>query len=297
MALRIAGYEVVGLTRTPPPPERTVAEVSYVIGDVVNGEIPYEAFAGCGHVIHLVGIIAEARGKGQTFSAVHVGGTRNVLRAMDVTAVPGRFIYLSAQGASPDSSSAYSRTKAQAEQLIRASNVECVIFRPSVVIGPNGDFVQQMEQLIQRPPLSPFALPFIPVPGSGKNKFQPVAIDDLTTSIIASLESPAAENAVIAIGGADRVTFNELIQAIANRIHVEKRLLHIPMPLMYVGAAVLEAALPTPPITVDQLKNLGVDNVCNNNMLTEMLGVTPRTFEAALDEVYGKSGKAAPLTY
>lgn len=288
-ALRDAGHEVVGLTRRVPAgvDESAVPGVAYVAGDVTDARtLTPEKLAGCDAVVHLVGIITEIPSRGQTFETVHVEGTRNLLAAAKAAGVSGRFVYVSAIGSVPDAPSKYSRTKAQAEQAVRESGLPFTIFRPSVVLGPGGEFLKQMESLIRRPPLSPFPLPFVPVPGSGTNRFQPVAVSDLAQAVTRCLTEPAAENQTFDIGGATVVTFNELVQAIQERIGIRKPLLHIPLPLMFPAAAAMEALLPRPPVTTDQLTNLRQDSVADNGPVRAALHLDPLPFEEVLARAY-----------
>ena len=74
-------------------------------------------------VIHLVGIIAQEGT--QTFARVHLEGTRHVLAA---TPRGARYVHMSALGAREDSGSGYSRSKAQAERLVRESGLAWTIF-------------------------------------------------------------------------------------------------------------------------------------------------------------------------
>ncbi len=287
-ALLDAGYEVVGLVREPleDGPKR-LRDVQYVVGDIRDfDKIPTWELANCDAVVHLVGIIAEIAGKGQTFEAVHVNGTANVLRAAQTTGGVRRFVYISAIGADVKAKSRYSQTKARAESLVVSSGLPYTILRPSIVLGPRAEFLTQMEGLIRRPPLTPFPLPFIPVPGGGKNRFQPIYIDDLTACIVRSLDQDRAANAVIEVGGADSVTFNGLLEAVERRIGIKKPLFHAPMPVMFAAASVLEGLLPRPPITTDQLENLKRDNTCDTGPMEELLGVAPRAFEQSLSRCY-----------
>lgn len=287
-ALAKAGYGVIGLVRSPPTGDAVVPGVRYVLGDVTRPQtLSPDKFAGCDSVIHLVGIIAEVRREGQTFEAIHVAGTTNLLASAHAAGVH-RFVYLSALGADGSSESEYSRTKARAEEAVIASGIPYTIFRPSIILGPDGEFVQQMEDLIKRPPLSPFPLPFIPVPGSGDNKFQPLWIGDLTACLAACLSESASSAGRYEIGGADQVTFNALIEAIERHVGLKKPLLHAPLPLMFVAASVLQAVLSRPPITVDQLRNLRRDNVCDNKAIRAAFGINPLPFEQALARVYAE---------
>lgn len=291
-ALVEAGHEVAGMARTlPGEGEERVPGVTYVTGDVTRpATLTPEKLAGCAAVVHLVGIIAEARDRGQTFEAVHVAGTNNVLTAARAAGFTGRFLYLSAIGSEPDAPAEYSRTKARAEQAVRDSGLPFTILRPSIIVGPGCEFLEQMEGLIRRPPLSPVALPFVPVPGNGRNRFQPVYIADLTTALIRCLDETrdgnSGLNETLCLGGADEVTFDELIDAVARQIGLQKPLLHAPMPLMFAAASVLESLLPRPPITTDQLLNLKRHNICDNTAIRAALGINPLSFAEALAKTY-----------
>lgn len=291
-ALLARGHEVVGLVRTLPDASRKASGAVYVTGDVTDAAtLPPEKLAGCEAVVHLVGIIQEVRSKGQTFEAVHVQGTRNVLAAARAAGVSGRFVYLSAIGSDASAASEYSTTKARAEQAVKESGIPYTIFRPSVLLGPDGEFVHQMEDLMRKPPLSPFAPPFVPVPGNGKNRFQPLWIGDLTHCIARCLEGDASANQSYEIGGGSRVTFNELLRAIGRHIGVKKPLIHAPMPAMFAAASVLESVLPVPPVTTDQLLNLQRDSICDNTRARAAFGLDPLPFEQALARVYAERRK------
>jgi len=291
-ALVEAGHTIVGLSRDVPPAHRAIPSVTYVSGDVAQAAtLTPDKLTGCEAVVHLVGIIQEAPSRGQTFEAIHVRGTENVLAATKAAGAGGRFIYVSALGASPGAKSEYGRTKALAEQAVRDSGLPYTILRPSIILGPDGDFVQQMEELIKKPPLSPIAPPFIPVPGNGKNRFQPVWVGDLTACIVRALSDPATGNQTYNIGGATPVTFDELLHAFSRHLGIKKPLLHAPMPLLFAAASVLQAVLPKPPITTDQLLNLQTDNVCDIGPMVQAFGIAPLPFEQALARVYAERRK------
>lgn len=289
-ALLAAGHEVIGAGRELPAGDRVVPGATYVIGDVTDAtSLTPDKMLGCAAVMHLVGIIQET--PEQTFEAVHVGGTENALAAARSAGVSERFVYVSALGSEMDAPAAYSRTKARAERAVRESGLPHTIFRPSIILGPDGEFLQQIEALIRKPPLAPFAPPFIPVPGSGANKFQPVWVGDLVDCLVRCLDDPATINQTYDIGGATQVTFNDLIAAVEQHLGVKKPLLHAPMPLMFAAASVLERVLPRPPIATDQLRSLQQDNVCDNGPLRAAFGLDPLPFAQALARAYAARQK------
>ena len=49
---------------------------------------------------------------------------------------------MSALGTRPDAVSDYHKTKYKAEEYVRASGLDWTIFRPSMIHGPGGEFMQ-----------------------------------------------------------------------------------------------------------------------------------------------------------
>ncbi len=287
-ALLAAGHEVRGLSRTAPSEARRRPGAEYIDGvDVgLSTSMTVEMFEGVDAVVHLVGIIQEASG-GQTFQRIHVYGTQNVLDVAKRGGVTGRFVYMSALGSSADAPSEYSRTKSAAEQSVIKGGFPYTIFRPSLVLGRDGEFVAQMSDLIKHGGL-PLGLPFpvIPVPGSGLNKFQPVYVDDLAACVVGALEKPRTANQTYEVGGATQLTFNELLTGMADALGVHKPMLHAPVPFLKVAATVMEALMPKPPVTRDQLANLGRDNITDSHAVTDVFGIQPLTFDQMLAKIY-----------
>ena len=282
-----AGHSVRGLSRRGAKGERELQAVEYVegvdIGDAST--ITAQMFEGIDVVLHLIGIIQESPG-GQTFQRIHVDGTKNVIAAAKAANFQGRIIYMSAIGSSASSASEYSRTKAAAEELVRESGIAYTIFRPSLVIGPDGEFVQQMGDLIKHGGLPiPVPFPVIPVPGSGENKFQPVWVDDLLNCVLIASTDPDSAGKTFEVGGGSQLTFNELLTAMAASMGVHKPLLHAPIAVLSIAASVMESVLPKPPVTRDQLKNLKVDNITSSHAISEKFGIHPLDFDQMLAKI------------
>ncbi len=294
-ALLKAGHTVRGLSRTEPSGARRRRGAEY-IGNVditTSTTLTEKMFEDVDAVVHLVGIIQEGRG-GQTFQRIHVHGTGNVIDVAKRAGVVGRFVYMSALGSAPDAPAEYSRTKYAAEQEVERSGLPYTILRPSLVLGKDGEFVAQMGDLIKQGGL-PFSFPFpvIPVPGTGENKFQPIYIDDLTACVTGALAQADTSYQNYELGGATQVTFNELIAGMAARLGVHKPLFHAPVPALKVAATVMEALMPKPPVTRDQLANLGRDNITDSQAIEQVFGISPLTFDAMLDRIYGSAPAAA----
>jgi uncharacterized protein YbjT (DUF2867 family) len=264
------GHSVRALVRDPEKAREPVQSgMELVAGDVVTGAGLDQGVQGCQAVIHLVGIIVE---KGtNTFERVHHLGTRNVVEAAKRAGIR-RFVQMSALGARPDGVAPYQTTKWRGEEEVRKRGIPFCILRPSLIFGPGDGFVTQMIETMRSAPL------FRPIPGSGAPKFRPIFIGDVTACFARALTAEAATNQTIELGGADELTLNEVLAEIARCAGVHKPAVHVPMPLMFAGAFLLQSILKNPPVTVDQLRMLREGSTCDVEPMVRILGLKPRGF-------------------
>jgi len=268
------GHSVRALVRFPPkikaPPND---RVEFVFGDVVNGFGLENGMKGCDAVIHLVGIIAET-GKA-TFERVHHLGTRNVVDAAKRTRI-SRFIQMSALGVRADGVSDYQTSKWKGEEAVRQSGLPYCILRPSLIFGPGDGFVTQMLDVMRKAPL------FRPVPGDGKPLFRPVFVEDVAACFSQALTNASATNQTIELGGGEELSLNAVLDEIAKCAGIRKPAVHIPLPLMFAGAAVAQTFLPRPPVTVGQLRMLREGSTCDIVPMKRIFGLAPKPFSATL---------------
>lgn len=265
------GHSVRALVRDPEQAAKAApGNVEFLAGDVVTGDGLDAAIAGCDAVIHLVGIIAE---KGaNTFEAVHHIGTRNVVEAAKRAGIR-RFIQMSAVGVRGDGVAEYQTSKWKGEEEVRRSGIPYCILRPSLIFGPGDGFVTQMMEIMRK---SPF---FRAVPGDGSPRFRPIFVDDVTFCFVRALVTEAATNQTIELGGADELSLNEVLEEIARCAGVRKPAVHVPMPLMLLGTAVIQSVLRNPPVTTGQLRMLQEGSSCEIGPMVRIFGLRPRRFQ------------------
>ena len=120
----------------------------------------------------------------------------------------GRLYYLSQLGAEPSSAYALLRVKGQVETLIRNSGVPYTVMRCGTIFGPEDRFVNGVAMLLRTNPL------IFLQPGDGENLLHPLYVKDLVAALEHSLQSIDLIDAVIEIGGAEYVTFNEMVRTV-----------------------------------------------------------------------------------
>ena len=231
----------------------------------------------CAHdaqaVIHLVGIIAP-HGR-QTYQRVHVEGTRVVVEAMKRAGVR-RLIHVSALGAHPDSPAEYLRTKAAGEQIVRESGLDWTILRPSLVHGPDGDFLRLLAGFARGP------LP-MPLLGTGEARLQPIWVEDVARAVVAALDRPATIGRSIDLVGPTVLTWNQMYDTVADTLlNRSKAKAHIPVWLATIAAGLFRL-LPVPgPFNHDQVLMAQLDNIADASDMERQLGFRPADFAATL---------------
>jgi uncharacterized protein YbjT (DUF2867 family) len=191
-----------------------------------------------------------------------------------------RLIQMSALGVRANGVSEYQTSKWKGEEAVRQSGIDYCILRPSLIFGPGSGFVAEMLAIMRKAPL------VRPVPGNGKPLFRPVFVGDVAACFVQALTNPAATNQTVDLGGGEELSLNQVLEEIARSAGIRKRALHIPMPLMFAGAA-LAQLLPHPPVTIAQLRMLQEGSTCDTGPMKKIFGLEPVGFRATSDSTMG----------
>lgn len=250
----------------------TTVGVEPVIGDVTDPETLRGKMDGIDAVIHLVGIIEEQ--PGASFDAVIRQGTENVVREAARAGVR-HFILMSALGAHDNPDYPYHQSKFRAEQVVKASGLTYTIFRPSVIFGKGDGFITVLAGLVR-------SFPIIPVVGSGRSRFQPVQLDDVGSAFAYAVAHPTVVmDQTYELGGAKPYTYEEMLDVIATELGKPKPKVHVPLGLMK-SVVRISGPLPRalrPPVTMEQLKMLGLDNSTDDSATERLIGRKPVALE------------------
>ncbi|WP_429886564.1 complex I NDUFA9 subunit family protein [Geoalkalibacter halelectricus] len=273
------GHEVVALVRS--GSEDKVAQSEQVkihTGDVTEPDSLPQGMQGCDAVIHLVGIIRQFPDKGVTFERLHVEGSRNVREAAAAQGVK-RLLHMSANGTRQDAETGYHKTKWQAEQELRDSELDWTIFRPSLIFGPGGEFVEMLAELIRK-------LPVVPVIGDGQYRIQPVSVVQVAETFVKALTLPETSGQIYHLGGAESYTYDEVLDLTGKALGKDKvHKLHQPVPMVKPIVKLLED-FEKFPLTQDQLTMLLEGNECNIQNWTETFSIQPISYAEGIGECF-----------
>jgi len=250
------GHDVTVLSRSPESGELPDG-VETEVGDVTDYDAIEGAFEGRDAVVYLVALspLFQPRGGDEKHFEVHLGGTENCVVAAEEHGVE-RFVQMSALGADPNGPTAYIQSKGQAERVVRESDLNWVIFRPSVIFGEGGEFVSFTLKL------SPPGI--APLPGGGKSRFQPIWLGDIVPMLADAVEDETHVGQAYDIGGPAVLTLKDVAELGRKSKGHPIAVVPIPMALAGVGLAIGDA-IPGFPMGRDQYRSLKFDNTTADN--------------------------------
>lgn len=293
-ALLADGHQVVALVRTPTageivmerllPAQRPAVEPR--LGDVTRPETFGPAMAGVDAVVHLVAIPRDFN-HGADLRLVNTEGTRAVVTAMQGSGVR-RLIHMGAMGVVDDPSLHYGSSKARAEALVRDSDLDWTILKPSLQFGEGDGFFNIIAGLVRMSP------GIVPVPGNGRSRFQPIHVDDVAAVAVRSLADPTTVGGAFELGGPRYWTYTEITREVLAALGKRRLVVPVPVPLIRLVAGAAELAHLPFPVATDQLRQLRYDNIGPLDLIPSRFGFTPRPMEGALGYLRAKPRDQVP---
>lgn len=271
----------------------TVGQVEPMLANIRNDASVRTAIKGADAVVNCVGILQENHH--QHFSDVHCDAAERIAKA---TAEEGisHLVHLSAIGADLNSESEYARTKAMGEDAVLKQFPSATILRPSVVFGTEDQFLNRFASMSMITPILPLV--------GADTKFQPVYVDDIAAAVEVALTSDI--NGIFELGGPEISTLREITQTMLDTIGRKRMIVNLPNWLAGMGAwsgdmfAKLTRGLFPSPLTRDQIKQLGIDNIVQKDAAgLSAFGITPTPMDLIIGDYlycYRPAGQFSGIT-
>lgn len=267
------GWQVRALIRDPARAAMALGQlpVEFRVGDVRDASTLRSSLSGCGAVVHLAAIAIER--KGESYRDSNTAATERLISAARAESVQ-RVIFMSQNGADSRSPYPFLRSKGVAQDSIKTSGLNWTVLRPSVIFGPEDQFVNVLGRLIKLTPK------VFPLPGGGSARFQPIAVDDVARVIRMALERKDTVHQSYDLGGAIPLTLLQMTERILTAMGTNRKIVPVPVKALRPVIALAQRLLPNPPVTSSLLDLLSLDNTVANNALTEHFKVVPIPFAA-----------------
>ena len=195
-----------------------------------------------------------------------------------------RIIYLSGLGRGSELS-AHLRSRQEVGRIMRESGVPTTEFRAAIVIGSGSASFEMIRALVEK-------LPVMVTPRWVNTSTQPIAVEDVIAYLKLSLEQEIDGSRIIEIGGADTVTYLDLMKEYARQRGLHRRM--IPVPVLSPRLSSLWLGLVTPVYArvgrelVDSLRN---ETIVTDRSANDLFSIRPLGFREALKRALGNEDR------
>jgi uncharacterized protein YbjT (DUF2867 family) len=117
--------------------------------------------------------------------------------------------------------SEHMRSRLEVGQILKGSTAKVTIFRAAIILGQGGGSFQMLQYLVER-------LPAMVCPKWVLTKSQPIALDDVITYLIKSIDSKETEGRSFDVGGPDILTYLDMMRRYGKMLDKSAKIMIIP---------------------------------------------------------------------
>jgi len=272
--LQRRGHTVVCLVRRPERlAGRTSATTELIQGDAAN---PADLARACAGVEVAYWLVHSMEGGVDFERADRLAAER--FAAAATAAGVRRIVYLGGLGADDDRLSPHLRSRQEVGSILRASGLDVIEFRASIIIGAGSFSFDLVRMLVER-------LPVMICPAWLATPTQPIAIADIVAYLVAAADLPSDGPRIFEVGGPDKVSYGAIMHEYARQRGLRR--LMIPVPVLTPRLSGLWLKLVAPRYAkvgqklIDGLKN---PTVVTNDAARRQFLLVPRDLRTAVGE-------------
>lgn len=283
-----AGHSVRALTRSAEKlrsrPWSGHENLQVVEADADDEDRLAAAMEGCDAAYYLIHSMEAA---GSEYAARDRRLAEGFARAAERAGV-GRILYLGGLGETGDDLSEHLASRREVEDALASTDVPVTVLRAAMVIGSGSASFEILRYLTER-------LPVMVTPRWVRTRCQPIGIRNVLGYLEGCLEAPETVGRTFDIGGPDVVTYEELMQTMAQALGLRRRLV-IPVPVLTPKLSSLWIHLVTPlshRIARPLAEGLRNEVVCRDHAIRELVPQRLLGVSEAIERALGKVEKGA----
>ncbi len=248
------------------------ADVEVVEGDLLKPETLPAALEGIEAAYYLVHSMAG----GAHFSDRDLRAARDFGRVARECGVE-RIIYLGGLADPDEVLSEHLRSRLQTGDALREGGVPVTEFRSAVIVGSGSLSFEMIRYLAE-------GLPVIICPRWIDHRVQPISVRNVLEYLVAALDTPESTGQTIEIGGADVITYGEMLRGYGLARGLRRRLLLVPILTPRLAAWWIHLMTPVPAsIAGPLLDGLRNESIAHNHDAERLFpGIKPTNYETAV---------------
>lgn len=203
------------------------------------------------------------------------GHAPNIVKACQEMNI-NRAVFISTTGIFTKLNPASKGIRLDAERLIKESNLDYTIIRPTMIYGTPKD--RNMWRLITY--LKRF--PILPILGDGTYLQQPVYVKDLAWAVVSAYETNLSVKKVYNISGLKALTYNEVVDATGKALGKKVIKIYIPKKISYGLLRIYEKLSNNPKLKAEQVLRLNENKDFSHEEAARDFGYKPKSFEEGI---------------
>lgn len=240
---------------------------SLVVADLLDGQTLEAALEGVGFAYYLVhSMRGRAVGRSGDFADKDRKAAENFVRAAGKQGVE-RILYLGGLGEYGDRLSEHLASRQEVAKILSSGEPKLTELRAANIIGAGGAPFEMLRYLVER-------LPVMVAPRWIDTRCQPIDIHDAVEYLVGCLRESRTAGARFDIGGAEIVTYREMIRLYAAVRGLRRFVFSVPvltprLASLWVGLVTpVSSGLASP--LIEGLRN---EVVCNENKIRELIPI------------------------
>jgi uncharacterized protein YbjT (DUF2867 family) len=226
-------------------------------------------------VVNAVGVLRDS--SSQPMKLVLEQTPISLFSACQETGVK-RIVQISALGIDQGIETPYFQNRRAPEAYLNGltAHIRWLILRPSVIYGDDGAGAKMFRLQAN--------LPVHTLPAGGKQRLQPVHVDDICEAVTHWLADSDAKSQTVTCVGLEATDMRGMLDSYREQLGYSEAL-HISIPEFVVGiSAKIGDLIPASPLCSDTLKMLNAGNTGDFGEFAKLLGRMPRSYKAFIEK-------------
>ncbi|HSJ23696.1 MAG TPA: SDR family oxidoreductase [Longimicrobiales bacterium] len=228
-------------------------DIEAITGDVLQADTLPAALQGVSVAYYLV----HSLGAGSGYNQRDLEAARTFGAAAAAAGIE-RIIYLGGLAAPSPDLSEHLRSRQQTGAALREAGVPVTEFRAGVIVGSGSLSFEMIRYLTER-------IPVLVSPRWVYTRTQPIGVREVLDYLVAALDVPASAGRTIEIGGADVVTYGEMMTTYAEVRGLRRWLLPVPLLTPRLSSLWVNLVTPIPAAMARPL----IDGLRNENVVQD----------------------------
>jgi len=188
-----------------------------------------------------------------------------------------RVVFISSTTALSPKDEDIKKKKLEAEELIKRSNLDYTILRPSMIYGGAGDNnFHKMLSFIKR---KGFFVEF----GDGKNLIQPIYVGDVCKAIINVLDNPVTFKKTYEICGKEAIKYEEMLEIVKRKLNKNFKIIKLPIGLSKFLVNIYNKLNKKSDLKPEQIEGMKIDKAYSYSEAQKDFGFSPLSFEEGIE--------------